>query len=129
MEVTMPTVVLIAIVNLIIGGYIFFIRRSLYEYDRRFAEINARIVESENDQMTYEERRNNNCKLHSESIRNIELELGKRKGENELLGKDIQRLDETVNLKLKNITETQNEIKTLIEKLHAEILIISKNKK
>jgi hypothetical protein len=129
MELTMPTVVVIAIINLVIGGYIFFIRRSLFEFDRRFTETKANILELENDLLNYEERRNNNCKNHSESIRNIELELGKRKGENELLGKDIQRLDETVNLKLKNITETQNEIKSLIEKLHAEILIISKNKK
>jgi hypothetical protein len=71
------------------------------------------------------------CRIvHDEEQRPYDFcqQYGKRKGENELLGKDIQRLDETVNLKLKNITETQNEIKTLIEKLHAEILIISKKK-
>lgn len=120
-EIVIPVVVVIAVIQILNTWWLYSTNSNKKELDKKFTDISSRVLEVENDMMTYEDKRDSNCRIHTEKIASMELEIGKRKGESELLQKDIQNLKDTVDLKLQAIKESQAELKSLIEKIYAKI--------
>ena len=110
---------IVSVTAIILVGVIgYYARKDRDSIDKEFADIRGDIVGNANDLIAYKQMKDTSCSKHFDTIQRMEIEIGKRKGESDLLAKDIKRLEDTMELRLKAIEKTGDETKKMVEKIY-----------
>jgi len=108
----------IFVLGIVIAIIRHYMKKDRNSIDREMSDMRAEMIGIDTDFIRYKENKETSCLKHMETIQRMEIEVGKRKGESDLLAKDLKRIEDTMDLKLKAIENTGNDTKIMVQKIY-----------